>query len=155
MSQAELCGLAMHLQYRVPCPTSNALSSRFCSRSWFPLVKKSSDVTLGSWGCSCRALSMASKAWGGVGGSSVRKAHEGSCVLAQAGVPPGPEHDLPNRRHCLPLISSWTLGWRLCDMAWMGELIRSSTGPPCSPLGLLRVSCGNHSPHTGYTGTWL
>lgn len=81
MSQAELCGLAMHLQYRVPCPTSNALSSRFCSRSWFPLVKNSSDVTLGSWGCSCRALSMASKAWGGVGGSSVRKAHEGSCVL--------------------------------------------------------------------------
>lgn len=42
--------------------TSKALSRWFCSLSWFPLVKKSSDMILGSFGFNCKALSMASSA---------------------------------------------------------------------------------------------
>ena len=39
--------------------TSKALSRRFCSLNWFPFVKKSSDITFGSFGFSLRALSIA------------------------------------------------------------------------------------------------
>lgn len=42
--------------------TSKALSRRFCSLSWFPLVKKSSDMTFGSFGFSWSAFSIASSA---------------------------------------------------------------------------------------------
>lgn len=42
--------------------TSKALSRRFCSLSWFPFVKKSSEMTFGSFGFSWRALSIASSA---------------------------------------------------------------------------------------------
>lgn len=43
--------------------TSKAWSSWFISRSWFPLEKYSSALTVRSLGFCCRALSRASKAW--------------------------------------------------------------------------------------------
>lgn len=46
-----------------PYSTSKAWSSWFISRSWFPLEKYSSALTVRSLGFCCRALSRASKAW--------------------------------------------------------------------------------------------